>query len=63
MDEALSVYDKVVYSVLCTYASNTDKSCYPSYQTIALKAGCSRSKTIEVMAKLEGLGLIEKQSA
>ena len=61
VDETLSVYDKTVYAVLCTYASNTDKSCYPSYQTIARKAGCSRSKTIEVMAKLEELGLIEKQ--
>jgi len=61
MDESLSVYDKTVYAVLCTYASNFDKSCYPSYQTIARKAGCSRSKTIEVMARLEELGLIEKQ--
>jgi biotin operon repressor len=61
MNEQLSIYDKAVYCVLCAYASNTNKSCYPSYQTIARKAGCSRRKVIDVIANLEAIGLIEKQ--
>lgn len=61
LNEALSVYDKAIYCILCSYASNTDKSCYPSYKTIARKAGCSRRKVISVISHLEELGLVEKQ--
>ncbi|MEA4920896.1 MAG: helix-turn-helix domain-containing protein [Clostridiaceae bacterium] len=61
MNEGLSVYDKAVYCILCSYASNTDKSCYPSYKTIARKARCSRRKVISVISHLEELGLVEKQ--
>jgi len=61
MNEQLSIYDKAVYCVLCAYASNTNKSCYPSYQNIARKAGCSRRKVIDVIANLKAIGLIEKQ--
>jgi len=61
MSEELDVYDKTVYAVLCSYASSTDRSCFPSYQTIAKKAGCSRRKVISVIAKLERMGLVEKR--
>ncbi len=61
MSEDLSVYDKTVYAILCSYANSTDRSCYPSYQTIARKAGCSRRKVIAVIANLERMGLVEKQ--
>lgn len=61
MNEGLSVYDKAVYCILCSYASNTDKSCYPSYKTIARKAGCSRRKVISVISHLEEMGFVEKQ--
>ena len=61
MSEDLSVYDKAVYSILCSYANSTDRSCFPSYQTIANKAGCSRRKVIAVIANLEKFGLVEKQ--
>ena len=61
MSEDLDVYDKTVYSILCSYASSIDHSCFPSYQTIARKAGCSRRKVIAVIANLEQRGLIEKQ--
>jgi len=61
MSEDLDVYDKTVYSILCSYASSTDRSCFPSYQTIANKAVCSRRKVIAVIAKLERMGLVEKQ--
>ena len=61
MSEDLDVYDKTVYAILCSYANNTDRSCFPSYQTIARKAGCSRRKVISVIAHLERRGLIEKR--
>lgn len=61
MNESLSVYDKAVYCILCAYTDKDNRSCFPSYQTIARKAGCSRRKAISVVAHLEELGLIEKK--
>ena len=61
LSEDLSVYHKAIYCILCAYASNTDKSCYPSYNTIAKKAGCSRKKAIDTVSELISLGLLEKQ--
>lgn len=57
----LTIYEKAIYGVLCAHASNNDKSCYPSYNTIAKEAGCSRPKAIETVASLENIGLIRKQ--
>lgn len=61
MSEDLDVYDKTVYCILCSYASSTDRSCFPSYQTLSKKARCSRRKVIAVIANLERMGLVEKQ--
>ena len=61
LSEDLSVYQKAIYYILCAYAGNTDKSCYPSYSTIAKKAGCSRKKAIDTISELIKLGFIEKQ--
>lgn len=60
--ETLSIYEKMVYCVLCAFANSQDGTCFPSYQTIAKKAGCSRRKVIEVIAALETRGLVEKES-
>jgi hypothetical protein len=60
MSEKLSVYDKTVYAILCSYANSTDRCCFPSYQTIARKSGCSRRKVIAVIANLVRLGLVVK---
>lgn len=61
MSETLTAYEIAVYCILCAYASSTDQSCYPSYQTIARKSGCSRRTAIRVIAHLEELGLVKKQ--
>jgi hypothetical protein len=37
MSEELSICDKAVYAILCSYANSTDRSCFLSYQTIARK--------------------------
>ncbi|MDL2232182.1 helix-turn-helix domain-containing protein [Ruminococcaceae bacterium OttesenSCG-928-L11] len=61
MNEELTVYDKTIYAILCSYANYEDGSCFPSYKTIARKAGCSRRKAIATVAKLVELGLLEKR--
>lgn len=61
MSGQLSVYELAVYLVLCAYADSQEGTCFPSYQTIAGKAGCSRRKAIDAMARLESLGLIRKE--
>ena len=61
LSETLTVYEKVVYSVLCAYKNNQDGTCFPSHKTIAQKANCSLRKAIEVINRLEQYGLVEKQ--
>ena len=61
MSGQLSVYELAVYLVLCAYADSREGTCFPSYQTIARKAGCSRRKAIDAVARLESLGLIRKE--
>ena len=56
MSGQLSVYELAVYLVLCAYADSLEGTCFPSYQTIAGKAGCSRRKAIDAVARLESLG-------
>lgn len=61
MSGQLSVYELAVYLILCAYADSREGTCFPSYQTIAGKAGCSRRKAIDAVARLESLGLIRKE--
>ena len=61
MSGQLSVYELAVYLVLCAYSDSREGTCFPSYQTIAGKAGCSRRKAIDAVARLESLGLIRKE--
>jgi len=62
LSENLDSYDKAVYAILCSYANNEDGSCFPAYNLLARKAGCSRSKVIRVIANLESKGLIQKRT-
>ncbi len=57
--EDLTVYEKMVYIVLCRFAK--DGECFPSYETIAKRAGCSRQKAINVVRDLCNKGLISKE--
>lgn len=56
----LSGQEKLVYMILCRHADEK-QSCYPSYNTIAEKAGLSRRKAIDVIANLIEKGLLEKK--
>lgn len=62
MSGLLTAYEIAVYVTLCAYASNADRSCFPSYSTLARRAGCCRSTAIRAIARLEELGFIEKQN-
>jgi len=55
----LTIYQKMVYIVLCSY-TNGENTCFPSYQTIATGAGCSKRQVIKTMNELVNMGLIIK---
>lgn len=55
----LSIYEKMVYIVLCSHASK-EGSCYPSVKKIAEEASCSRTKVFESLITLEKLGVIAR---
>lgn len=51
-DKTLSPMQKMIYVALSSYADNKTRSCYPSYNTLAEKAGCSRRTAILAMKVL-----------
>lgn len=61
LSEELSIYEKMVYCVLCSFADNETGICYPSYETIAARAGCSRRKAIACIETLAEKGLLRKE--
>ena len=48
----LTALEKLVYCVLCAFSDNNTRSCYPSYNTIAEKVGCSKKTAIQCVASL-----------
>jgi hypothetical protein len=58
--EDFDIYEKMVYVVLCKYAGNNGGA-FPSYNTIAHKAGCSRRKAIDAVASLIEKEVITKE--
>lgn len=61
LDLDLSIYEKMVYIVLCSHAKK-DGSCYPSVKKIAAEASCSRTKVFESLLTLERLGVIARNN-
>lgn len=58
--EHMSPTLKTIYSIICCFA-NGSGSCFPSYGTIAAKAGVSRSTVIRSIKTLEESGLLVKE--
>jgi hypothetical protein len=54
------IYEKAIYMVLCRHANVHTATAFPSYNTIAKKAGCSRRKAIDSVASMVLKGLINK---
>jgi predicted transcriptional regulator len=59
LDLDLSIYEKMVYIVLCSHAKK-DGPAFPSVKTIAREASCSRTKVFEALKKLEEMGVIKR---
>jgi biotin operon repressor len=57
LDLDLSIYEKMVYVALCAHAQK-DGVAFPSVNTIAKEASCSRAKVFEALKTLEGQGII-----
>lgn len=60
VDEALSTYDKMIYVVLCSFASARNQKCFPSVSTIAGRASCSERQVRRALTVLEQRGYIER---
>lgn len=56
----LTALEKLVYCVLCAFSDNNTRPCYPSYNTIAEKVGCSKKTAIQCVASLCEKGWIQK---
>jgi predicted transcriptional regulator len=61
LDLDLSIYEKMVYIVLCSHAKK-DGPCFPSVNRIAEEASCSRTKVFEALNTLEKLGVIARDN-
>ena len=61
LDLDLSIYEKMVYIVLCSHAKK-DGPAFPSVKTIAREASCSRTKVFEALNTLEERGIISRES-
>lgn len=56
----LTALEKLVYCILCAFSDNNTRSCYPSYNTIAEKVGCSKKTAIQCVASLCEKGWMQK---
>lgn len=56
----LSVTDKVIYAVLCTYANVKEQTCFPKVKKIAEDAGCSDRSVQRSLKDLEEKGYITR---
>ena len=63
LDEGLSTHDKMIYVVLCSFASVRNQKCYPSVPTIAGRASCSERQVRRSLLVLEECGYIEREFA
>jgi predicted transcriptional regulator len=61
LDMDLSIYEKMVYIVLCSHAKK-DGPAFPCVMTIAQEASCSRTKVFEALNTLEELGIITREN-
>ncbi len=56
----LGPYALSAYIAIARHADADGKNAFPSYQTIAERAGMSRGKAIDAVKKLVNAGLVEK---
>jgi len=57
-DPALSVYAKILFAILTTYANPKTSKCWPSMRRLSADAGCSKRTCQRAVSELESRGLI-----
>ena len=60
-DERLTPIEKVVFALLCRYASPQNRAGYPSIKTLAQKAKCSEFSVQKAIKRLVEFGLVKRQ--
>ena len=58
LETSISFGAKVMYALLCSYASDNDH-CWPSQATLAARLSCSVSSVKKYLAELAGIKLID----
>ena len=58
LETSVSFGAKIVYALLCNYASDSDR-CWPSQATLAARLSCSVSSVKKYLAELVGINLIQ----
>jgi hypothetical protein len=59
-DPDLGSYEKLIYMVLCRFADNQTKHCFPSLARVAELAKCSRPTVVKSIRKLIEMGWVKK---
>ena len=60
-DSSLSLTVRGIYSIICSYASITNRSCWPTLETLAKDAGVSKSTVQRALKELMDKGIIIRQ--
>ena len=60
-DSSLSLTVRGIYSIICSYASITNRSCWPTLETLAKDAGTSKSTVQRALKELIDKGIIVRQ--
>ena len=60
-DSSLSLTTRGIYSIICSYASITNRSCWPTLETLAKDAGVSKSTVQRALKELSDKGIIVRQ--
>ena len=60
-DSSLSLTVRAIYSIICSYASITNRSCWPTVKTLAQDAGVSESTVQRALKELVDKGVIIRQ--
>ena len=59
-NEYMTIYEKMIYITLVRFCDNQSSSCFPSFDKIAKKSGCSIRQVKNVIKNLEDKELIKK---
>jgi hypothetical protein len=59
-DKTLSMYDKVIYSIICSHATSQIRECSLNFETIAEESGCPFLRVEKSLKALIKRGVLER---